>query len=129
MKPSLTVLRNQLEVANTKKIMLKEEPALNTGFNVTLGMGGIGSLLLIAHGLFPKIFTQDVIGTISFFTALIVPLVTAYFARKKVWSPATVLRLLNAAATEADNLRRDLKASETARGLEEEPPMPQNFRA
>lgn len=68
-----------------------KEPALTTA---TFVASVISILSLLNKYFFPNLLTDDQEQVIYTVIAIVIPWITAYFIRRKVWSPASVQKAL-----------------------------------
>lgn len=84
------------------KADLPTEPARNTG--------GLVSLVIILMStitiLFPNFLSNKTQLIIYMIASFILPLVTAFLIRKKVWSPASVQQVIEEVTAEASQLKK-----------------------
>lgn len=86
------LLRNFQSSNNTA-----EEPSLKVG-SLTATVAGALSLITV---FFPDLMSEKTITVILVVAAFVLPLITAIFTRGKVWSPASVQALVDAAVADA----------------------------
>lgn len=79
----------------------KTEPAVNTSFIVSAVPVAVTAVSL----LFPNLLSADNWSLVIYVIALFAPIVTALMIRGKVWSPASVKTVLEAAIEEAEKTR------------------------
>ncbi len=80
----------------------RTEPAVNTG----VLMGAFPLLVGGIRILWPNLVSDSNWELIFYVTALLLPVVTAFFIRGKVWSPASVKEVLEQAIEAAENTRK-----------------------
>lgn len=67
------------------------EPAVNTGIVTSL----ITSVYVIINAIFPNLLSTDVQNAITQIALMLIPIIVSFIIRGKVYSPATVARLLD----------------------------------
>lgn len=80
----------------------KSEPAVNTG----VLMGAIPVIAVVVRYLWPNLLSDNNWDVTFYLIALFIPVVTAFFIRGKVWSPASVSQVLKDAIQAAENSRK-----------------------
>lgn len=81
------------EIKNDTDAAKDKEPALKVG-TATGTVAGILSILLVVA---PDALSEKQINVILVIGSFLIPLITAFFTRKKVWSPASVIEAVDAA--------------------------------
>jgi uncharacterized membrane protein len=92
----------QLEAANKKDT----EPALRIGSNTSM----VATIALIIAFLVPGL-DEKYVTVIAAVAAVLLPLINAYFIRKKVWSPATVQKVKEDSAAIALMIEQERRAN------------------
>lgn len=67
------------------------EPAVNTGIVTSLAT----SVYVIINAIFPNLLSTDVQNAITQIALMLIPVIMSFIIRGKVYSPATVARLLD----------------------------------
>lgn len=74
-----------------------EEPAAKVGTFTALGTGIVALLTYFA----PNLLNEKTTTLVLVIVAFVLPIVTAFFIRNKVWSPASVQELIDRAVYDA----------------------------
>jgi hypothetical protein len=88
---------SDLKVAiKSKSPSKRTEPAMVVGTNVTMA----ASLLALVVAIFPNLIPENAVAPLGMILVIILPMVTSFLIRRKVFSPATVLNIVHAAEEE-----------------------------
>jgi hypothetical protein len=89
--PTTEELLDSLEASGKQSLVKRAEPALNIGVSMPPILGVILTLLYLVP---ERYLTDETASTIFAVLAVIIPVVTAYLIRRKVWSPQSVARVI-----------------------------------
>lgn len=68
---------------------LSREPALNTG----LSLGAVAAVWVLVNAFWPNLIPQNVQDALTEIALFLIPVITGWLIRSKVWSPASVKAL------------------------------------
>jgi hypothetical protein len=82
------------------------EPALNTGTNVTTVAAVVAMIAGIINHFYPHLISESVIATVITIAMFVLPLITGWLIRRKVWSPDSVQKAVKAASEGYNTLQQ-----------------------
>jgi len=83
-----------------------KEPAIKTGIAVAALAGAFVSVLNV---FFPKLMTEEAKTALFQVLLILIPFVTAFLIRRKVWSPASVDEIIEEAVTTEKEFKQQRK--------------------
>lgn len=93
----------------------KKEPAINTAAAVT----AVATVIYFVVKFFVPNADEGLLNTITVVVGLLLPLVTGYIIRSKVFAPATVREIVREAKTNVSSGRLSIAKEERPRGWNE----------